>query len=462
MEIRSIKYVADACSGELLKGSPDTLVHALRTDSRRVQRGDLFLALKGDRFDGHNFINEVAARQVAGVLVERFRLPLNLPDCAVIAVDNTRQALSQIGSRYRRDFSVPLIAVGGSNGKTTTKELIGAALGHTFKTLSSQASFNNDIGVPLTLLNLEQSHQAGVLEVGTNHPGELAPLVRMIQPKFGVITSIGREHLEFFGDLAGVIEEEGWLAELLPADGRLYVNGDSPELREFGRRTRASIVRVGFHSTNQWHARELRMDTRGVRFNVETADSEYSGTYEVALLGRHQVINALLAIAVGKDFGLSRSQIQDGLARCATPKMRLQLWQIDGVDVLDDSYNANGDSMQAALETLRDFPCQGRRVAVLGDMAELGRHGLEAHAEVGRCAARTGVNHLFAVGQMAAVMGKAARNAGLSAVDEFEAVGGAGQAVRSFVRPGDVVLLKASRATGLERIGEMLKAACSS
>src|SRR3954470_18887239 len=227
MDFRSLKFVARACAGDQLSGSPEVLVTRVCSDSRQAQAGDLFFALSGDRFDGHDFLAEVAQKGVAAVVADQARIPAGLGGCAVIAVDNPRQALGRLAARYRADFELPVIAVGGSNGKTTTKELLAAVLRQKFKTLWSEASFNNDVGVPVTLLKLEPAHQAAVLEVGTNHPGELAPLVRMIQPKFGIITSIGREHLEFFGDLGGVTEEEGWLAELLPADGTLFINGDS-------------------------------------------------------------------------------------------------------------------------------------------------------------------------------------------------------------------------------------------
>ena len=173
----------------------------------------------------------------------------------MIAVEDTRKALGQLAAQYRKDFVLPVVAVGGSNGKTTTKELVASVLKQELATLWSEASFNNDIGVPLTLLRLEKSHQAAVLEVGTNHPGELAPLVKMIQPNYGIITCVGREHLEFFGDLAGVAREEGWLAELLPADGKLFVNGDDEWTSRAVERTRAQVVRVGFAAGNDWRAR---------------------------------------------------------------------------------------------------------------------------------------------------------------------------------------------------------------
>jgi UDP-N-acetylmuramoyl-tripeptide--D-alanyl-D-alanine ligase len=376
---------------------------------------------------------------------------------ALLAVDDVRLALGKLAAIYRKDFALRVVCVGGSNGKTTVKELIASVLRQKLATLWSEASFNNDIGVPLTLVRLEKSHQAAVLEAGTNHPGELAPLVKMIQPKFGVITNIGREHLEFFGDVAGVALEEGRLAELLPVDGKLYLNGDNEWAGKIAVRTKAQVVRVGLGEKNDWHAEKIRLDKNGVTFQVEAPKKEFCGEYRINLLGRHQVTNALLAIAVSEELGLGRAEIQRGLAECLPPKMRLQFWEANGVRVLDDTYNANADSTIAALETLCDLPLQGRRVAVLGDMNELGAHSEAAHAEAGKRAAELGVGQLFAVGKMAPVMAKAARDAGLNRVIEFADVEAAMKAVKQFLKTGDVVLLKASRASRLERLAETLK-----
>ena len=452
-----MKYVAEACGGDLLQGSPEALVARVCTDSRQAQAGDLFFALSGERFDGHNFVAEVARKNVAAVVVNRQRLSGAVSGAAVIAVENPRQALGALAARYRRDFDLPVVAVGGSNGKTTTKELLAAVLAQKFVTLRSEASFNNDVGVPVTLLQLEARHRAAVLEVGTNHPGELAPLVRMVRPRFGVITSIGNEHLEFFGDLAGVALEEGWLAELLPGDGKLFVNGDSAAAAGIVARTSARVERAGCGADCDWRADDVRVDFGGTKFRVMAARSEFNGEYWLQLLGRHQAVNALLALAVGAELGLDREQLQRGLAACPPPKMRLQTWQVNGVRVLDDAYNANADSMRAALQTLRDLPCAGRRVAVLGDMGELGRHGCDAHEQVGRWAAELGVEQLFAVGSMAAVMVAAARAAGLKETTEIGNVEEAAEMVKRFVKPGDLVLFKASRAARLERIGNVLR-----
>jgi UDP-N-acetylmuramoyl-tripeptide--D-alanyl-D-alanine ligase len=458
MEPRSLKFFAAACAGVMKSDSPRTLVSRVSTDSRQAQPGDLFIALRGERFDGHEFVEDVAKKNVVGVVVERGRTKpaWSLETrCAVIEVDDARQALGKIAGAYRKDFSPAMICVGGSNGKTTTKELVAAVLRQKLDVIWSEASFNNDIGVPMTLLKLDMQTQAAVLEAGTNHPGELAPLVRMIQPRYGVITSIGREHLEFFGDLAGVAEEEGALAELLPNDGKLFLNGDSEWTDKIASRTGARVVRVGLSEKNDWRARNIHMDRNGVEFHVDAPDENFSGDYRIKLFGRHQVNNALFAVAIGAEMKLSREQIQRGLLECNPAKMRMQLLEVAGVSVLDDAYNANADSMLAALETLRDF--EGRRIAVLGDMAELGAHAKAAHEEVGRHVAESGADHFFAVGKWANVMAKGAREAGLADVDEFIDVDEAANAVKNFARAGDIILIKASRSTRLERVGDALR-----
>ena len=457
MDKRTLKFIAEACDAEILAGAPDTMIENVCTDSRRVKPGDLFIAIKGENFDGHAFLNDVAEKKTAAVVAERGKIPARLPGCAVLAVDDTIAALGNVAAAYRRDLTLPIVCVCGSNGKTTTKELTAGVLRQKFSTLWSEASFNNNIGVPLTLLRLEKKHQAAVLESGTNHPGELAPLVKMIQPRFGVLTNVGREHLEFFGDIEGVAREEGQLAELLPPGGTLFVNGDNEWTPDVARRTRAQVVRVGFGEKNDWRAEKVRLDKNGVAFRVTTSNKEFCDDYRVPLLGRHQALNSLFAIAVGATLGMTAAEIQAGLAESKPAKMRMQFWEAGGIRVLDDAYNANADSMVAALETLRDLPLQGRRVAVLGDMAELGAHSEAAHAEVGRRAAELKVGQLFAVGKMAPVVAKAARDAGLSRVIEFENVETAIKAVKSFLKSGDLVLLKASRSSRLERIAETLR-----
>jgi UDP-N-acetylmuramoyl-tripeptide--D-alanyl-D-alanine ligase len=457
VDARTLQYVSESVGGEFRGRDPGLTVRRVVTDSRQVEAGDLFIALAGERFDGHDFLHEVAGRHAAGMIVERSRSPRHANGTALIVVDDTRRALAALAARYRGEFSLPVVAVAGSNGKTTTKELLAALLRQRHPTLWSEASFNNDIGVPLTLLRLTSEHRAAVLEVGTNHPGELPALVRLIRPSHGVITSLGREHLEFFGSLEGVAAEEGWLAELLPADGKLFVNGDSPLIGEVARRSRAPVVRVGRGPHNDWRVSEARVEWTGTTFSVQAPDGAFSGTYQIPLLGRHQAVNATLALAVASELGVTLNEVRAGFAQVQPPKMRLNASDCGGVRVLDDCYNANADSMLAGLQTLCDLPCPGRRIAVLGPMGELGEQAAAAHAEVGRRAAELGVHRLFAIGAHAATLADAARAAGLAEVEEFADAGVAATAVQQCVRAGDVVLVKASRAARLEQVVERLR-----
>jgi UDP-N-acetylmuramoyl-tripeptide--D-alanyl-D-alanine ligase len=458
VEKRSLRFVAAACDAQIVSGLPETMFENVCTDSRQAKPGDLFFAIKGEHFDGHAFVAEVAVKGVTAVVVQREKVPPFVINCPVLAVDDVRAALGRLAAACRQEFQLPMVCVAGSNGKTTVKEIIASVLRRKFSTLWSEASFNNDIGVPLTLLKLDPSHQVAVLEAGTNHPGELAPLVKMIQPKCGIITNIGREHLEFFGDLVGVAKEEGMLAELLPADGILFLDGDNEWSDRLAARTKAKVVRVGLGEKNDWRAKKVRLDKNGVTFQVECANEDFAGEYRVNLLGKHQVANALFAIAVSEELGVGRPAIRDGLAQCSPPKMRLNYWEANGVRVIEDCYNANADSTLAALETLCGLPLQGRRVVVLGDMAELGASTEAAHQEIGKRCAELEIGQLFAVGKMAPVVGAAAREAGLARVFEFADVDGAMKAVKNFLKPGDVVLFKASRSVKLERIAETLKA----
>jgi UDP-N-acetylmuramoyl-tripeptide--D-alanyl-D-alanine ligase len=455
MEPRSLEFVCRACEGELISGLPETAVQRVSTDSRRIAAGDLFFAIKGNNFDGHDFLSDVAEKGASALVVEhRPAKPLN---AGVIVVRDTRKALGQFAARYRQDFQLPIVAVAGSNGKTTTKELIASLLQQELPTVWSEASFNNDIGVPLTLLNIESKHRAAVLEVGTNHPGELPALVGLIQPGVGVITSIGREHLEHFGGMEGVVQEEGWLAELLPSSGTLFVNGDSEWTPRIVRRHHGRTVTVGMGTQNQWRGEFCSMDRRGVIFRISSPCGEYNTEFRVGLLGRHQITNATFALAIAAEFGVKVEAAAKGLADAKPPKMRMQFWKAGEIEVLDDCYNANADSMIAALQTLADLPCRGRRVAVLGDMAELGEHSMSAHEEVGRRAAELQIDQVVAVGKFASWTANAASRAGLRNVTTFADVNSAVAAVPALLKMNDLVLLKASRATGLERIGEKLR-----
>lgn len=455
MQKRTLEYIAASTGGRLVTGNPAAEISRVSTDSRAVGPGDLFIALKGDRFDAHDFLPDVITGGSSAVMVEIGRGPADAGGCAVLEVDDPRRAMGRLASAYRADFDLPVVAVAGSNGKTTTKELIAAQLRELGPAHWSAASHNNDVGVPLTLLQLDVGHRAAVQEIGTNHPGEMRPLIAMTRPSHGVITSIGREHLEYFGDLDGVVAEQASLPEMLPADGVLFLPGDDPLANALAGRTRARVVRAGFSGSCDWRIREAAMTSEGMTFSVDSPAGELVDL-RIPLFGRHQVVNATLALAVGMELGLDAESARRGLTRCATPKQRLQMWSENGVRVLDDSYNANADSMTAALRTLAELPCAGRRIAALGDMGELGAHAEAAHREIGALTAELGLDMLFAIGSMAYCYGGAARAAGMRVVCEFDETESAAESLRRVLRPGDVLLVKASRSAALERISNHL------
>ncbi len=452
----TLDRVTAATSGQLLAGEPGTAIRRVVTDSRRAGPGDLFVALSGPNFDGHDFLTEAVSRGVAAGLIAADQVGRAPRGMALVLVDDPRAAYGLLAGWHRRGFEIPVTCVAGSNGKTTTKDLLATLLATAGPTLSSEASHNNDVGVPGTLLRLDSTHRAAVLEAGTNHPGELEPLIRLIQPRFGILTSIGREHLEFFGDLEGVAREEGVLGEVLPAEGLLVLPDETPFIDVIVARTRARVVRLGGRGPTDWAAVATEAEWRGTVFEVTGPRADWCGTWQVPLPGRHSVLNALAALVVAAEHGIDPAAARGALAAFQPPRQRLNVVEVGGVRLLDDTYNANADSMGAALQTLSDLPCAGRRVAVLGDMAELGSHAGTAHGEVGRTAAHT-VDALFTVGQFAEVTATAARGAGLGRATACADVGAAVAAVVGFVRSGDTVLVKASRSGRLERVAAALK-----
>ena len=374
-----------------------------------------------------------------------------------LIVSDGCQALGQLGAAHRREFDLPLIAVAGSNGKTSTKDMLASILRAQFETLHSKDSFNNAIGVPATLLRLEPHHQVAVVELGTNHPGELEPLVNMAEPQYGLITGIGREHLEHFGNLEGVAREEGMLAELLPDGGKLFLYGDGDWVKPLIERSQAPVVTVGFGVDNDWRVEILSVKEKGTRFKLHSPIAALCGDYETPLLGKHQAGNAALALATGGGLGMDRKGMVRGLTATPLPRMRLQLSERGGVRWLNDAYNANADSVRAALDTLSRLQTDRKKYVVLGDMAELGQQAEAAHQEAGaEVAGRVEVDGLIAVGVQAEATAGAARDTGLKKICAVANIDEAAEALRDWLQRGDMVLLKASRAARLERIEEMI------
>jgi UDP-N-acetylmuramoyl-tripeptide--D-alanyl-D-alanine ligase len=413
-----------------------------------MEAQSLFVALRGEHFDGHDFLPQAAAGGAVEALVSGASAAL-----PCITVADTRRALGKLAQLVRQGLPGKVIAVAGSNGKTGTKLLIDAALRCKLKGSISPKSYNNDIGVPLTIFAARAEDDYLVLELGTNHHGEIAWLTEIARPDIAVITNCSAEHLEGLTDLAGVRRENAAIAAGLGADGLLVVNGDDPEFLEALSGCRCRRMTFGFASTNDLWASEVSCGANGTRFRLNDGPHVF-----VPLLGRHAAANALAAIAVGRQMGLADEPMIDGLSRARGPEMRLELKQIAGVTVLNDAYNANPASMRAALETLCALPSAGRRVAVLGDMRELGEWTERLHREIGKAAARCKLDRLICVGASAALIGEAATHSGMPAerVSLHVDSAAAAVAVAGLVAGGDLVLLKGSRAVGLETIAQAI------
>ncbi|RME90358.1 MAG: UDP-N-acetylmuramoyl-tripeptide--D-alanyl-D-alanine ligase [Verrucomicrobia bacterium] len=447
----SLQTIAQAIDGQL-DGPPEAEVRRVCTDSRQVVEGDLFWVLRGPRFDGHAFLGQAWERGARGAVVERVPDPPPPARRGVIRVADSRRALARLAAAWRRQLSLPVVAVAGSNGKTSFKEILATVLRQRFATHASPASYNNDIGVPLTLLGLEPEHEAAVVEAGTNHPGELEPLLEIIQPRFGVLTWLGHEHLEFFGDLAGVIREESALVRCLPREGRLFLNWDAPGSERLRREAGVPVETAGWRAGADWRLRWAVVDWAGCWFEVQAPEPGWSGEYFVPLLGRHMAGLATLALAVAARLGLRPEEARRGLAACRPAPLRMNPVECGPWRLLVDCYNANADSMIAALETLADVAGDRRRVAVLGPMAELGARSAAEHDRVGRAAVNAGVQVLVVAGSTATALADGARAAGLSAVAVCPDPRAALDVLETVLQPGDAVLVKASRAAHFETL----------
>ncbi|HPA16427.1 MAG TPA: UDP-N-acetylmuramoyl-tripeptide--D-alanyl-D-alanine ligase [Verrucomicrobiae bacterium] len=438
--------IALACGGEIVSGPGDAAVCRISTDSRAAGAGDCFFALRGGHFDGHDFARAAAASGAAAVVVEREIA--GAEGTVVIRVADALRALQRLAAWYRASLTIPVVAIGGSNGKTSTKELVAAALSAGFCVAKTRGNLNNHIGAPLTLLEIGPEHGAAVVELGTNHPGEIAALAAIAAPTVGVITNIGPEHLEFFGDEAGVANEEGSLLDSLREGHAAVLNADDRWVGELRSRARCRVITGGLG-----HAADLRVEVMGATDSGQRLRAHAGGEsaeFDLPLHGNHMAQNAALAMATGLALGLRLGAMAASMGGVTLPSGRMRCVARDGIRMIDDSYNANPGSMRAALGHLAGFT--GRRIAVLGTMGEMGAGAAALHREVGGDVRRLGIDLLVAVGPFSGDYRSGA--GGGTAV--FEDVAGAVAFLRGEVRAGDTVLVKASRAAKFELIAEAL------
>jgi UDP-N-acetylmuramoyl-tripeptide--D-alanyl-D-alanine ligase len=453
-----VEELAQLCNARLVQGDPNWPVRHISTDTRAIERGDCFVALRGPHFDGHDFVNDAVMRGASAAVVSYPTRAANSPSAfALLQVEDTLTALHKLATNYRRLMppTTRIIAVTGSSGKTTTKEMIAAVLGQRFNVVKTDGNTNNHIGLPLNLLRLDPGYDFGVFELGTNHPGEIARLTEVCRPEVGVITNVGLAHVEFLGDEAGVAREKGSLIEALPAngDGLAVLNADDKWYPELRARTRATVIRVGIENFADIRASDIKING-DVKFRLNIAKKREDVIVRLRTLGRHQIYNALQAAAVGYMQGMELDEIREGLETMEFPDMRMQSIERAGIRFVNDCYNANFVSMKAALQMITETPCRGRKIAVLGEMLELGEHSRQAHLDTGGLAAQSGVALLVTVGEHGKLIADGAVNRGMES-HRVLTVANATQAadlLRWLLRDGDFVLLKGSRGVKLETI----------
>lgn len=415
-------------------------------DSRSLKAGDLFFALRGPNHDGHAYVRGVLQKGAAAVVVDREIPGGAAPEGGILRVEDSLQALQRLGANARRLWAGPLVAVTGSAGKTTTKEIIAAMLAERYRTAKNEGNLNNHIGVPLSLLRMEQTAEVAVLEMGMNHAGEIRALADIAKPDIGVVTNVGYAHVEAFESIEGVALAKRELIEALdPAAGVAVLNADDPRVLGFRGVHAGPTITFGFSEGADVHASQMAFSAGGTCFRVDKTD------FHTTLAGRHGVLNLLAAMAAARAFDIPPERLRDAVATFAIGNMRGERLEQNGIVIWNDCYNSNPEAVSAMLELLRSTPAP-RHIAVLGEMLELGHAAEMLHRRAGRCAAAAGVDALIAVQGTARFMAEEAVRAGMPphSVHFFEHAADAGDFVRQMVEPGDAVLFKGSRGVRIE------------
>jgi len=453
----SLGEVAEIVSGDLC-GPADRSVVGVGTDTRALWPGALFVALGGETFDGHAFVPAAAEKAAAAIVRKGFEPPAEIASFPLVRVEDPLAALGALARAHRARFpSLPLGAITGSNGKTTTKELAASVLEAAFgETLKTEGNLNNEIGLPLTLLRLDESHRAACVEMGMNHPGEIARLTAIARPRAGLVTCAQAVHLSGLGSVEGVARAKGELYAGLDEDAVAVVNADDPRMVEEARRAGRRTLSFGSEGADVALHRIVSAGRGGIVFEVRLRGGE-PRPVRLRLVGAHNVQNACAAMALGLALGAPEEAVVAGIEAARGVSRRLQLREAPGgVTVLDDCYNANPASAIAALRTGSELAPPGRLVAVLGDLLELGEYEERGHEEVGRAAAAVGTSALIAFGPRSRAIARAAREGGVAEILETEDAAEALAWLRARVKEGDLVLFKASRGMRLERIADPL------
>ncbi|MGK0188304.1 MAG: UDP-N-acetylmuramoyl-tripeptide--D-alanyl-D-alanine ligase [Verrucomicrobiales bacterium] len=448
MKPTKLSEIARLCGGKLVAGDPELTISNVCTDTRAMPEGALFVALSGERFDAHDFLTN-AAEQAAACIVSRLPEDTDSLPAALILVEDTLVALQELARGYREQLNVVAVCVTGSNGKTSTKDFLNAVLGQQFNVNATAGNFNNHIGLPLTILRTEAHHTCGVWEIGMSNPGEIEPLAAIARPDVAVITNVGTAHIEFMKSREAIALEKGMLVEAVTAEGSVVLNATDEFTPSLTARAKGKVILAGIES-GAVRAENLVARSDGTAFDVVYEKGVFG--VDLPVPGRHMVANATLAIAVGIQLGVATQVIASGLANAAITGGRLQFREVNSLSFIDDSYNANPDSMRAALATLQTIDCKGLRVAVLGRMAELGAGSAAAHFNLGQdAAADFQVDVILTVGDEAAEIARGFTAAGGKQAYSCATHDECRTKLEVFTS-NDLILVKGSRSSAMEKV----------
>ncbi|MCK4389484.1 MAG: UDP-N-acetylmuramoyl-tripeptide--D-alanyl-D-alanine ligase [Desulfobacterales bacterium] len=457
----SVSDVLEATGGRLVFGDDTSRIEGISTDSRAIQGSELFVAICGQKYDGHEFVRQAFEKGALGVLVSEAYMATQSPhfgkDKCWIAVQDTLNALGDLAAFRRRQSKVSVVAITGTNGKTTTKEMTAAVLGQTFFVLKTPGNFNNLIGLPLTLFRLKKDHEWAVLELAMNHPGEIRRLARICKPQVGVITNIAAGHLNGVRDIDGVMKAKGELLETLGEDSTAVLNIDDQRICLLAKQFEERVVSFGIHSSAEVWATPVSQTSSSCSFDLCWHDE--SARVRLGIPGNGAVYNALAAAAVGYRLGLSIAEVKKGLEDMVPLPGRMEILTLPGgVHLINDTYNANPGSMALAIDTLRTLKGHNRGILIVGDMMELGEYARSAHRELGILVARTGITRLYATGEFAQDVAEGATRRGMDPGKIF--IGSHEQiveAAKGRMGPGDWILVKGSRLMAMEKVVEGLR-----
>lgn len=438
----TLEEIAKALDGKLLCGDPLMTIDKITTDSRE-KNGGLFIALKGENHDGHDHIGQFFDNGGKAVISHK----KDVPGRSVILVNNTSEALLRLGGYYRSKFNIPVIGVTGSVGKTGTKDMVFSVMSQKYNTLKTPDNKNNEIGMPLTLLSLDRQHQAAVIEMGMNHFGEISRMTKEAKPNLSIITNIGTAHIGNLGSREGILKAKMEITEGMDSSGVLVLNGDDDMLWSLKGKTGIKTVYFGIDN-NEADLTAFNIKENPDNTSFETGD----GRYTIPFAGRYMVYNALAAIAAGKHFDVDNGAIAKGIAGYMPSKMRQETEIINGIMIISDCYNASVASVEASLSVMKTL-AGGRKIAVLGDMLELGDYAPECHRQTGRLAAENGVDLLVCVGENSVYTVEEARRCGVESV-WFDNNNDASRYIIERLKPGDTLLFKASRGMKFETIAD--------